>query len=95
MKFFAGPVGEHLCNWIFWICRAAATAGQDPKELASILLSKELNASQEAALLAHCSTEGKRLSVIESAVDKIREDSMLAGLGVIMPSEIGVSKQSK
>lgn len=63
--------------------------------MSTILQSNELTAKQEAALLAHCSAEDKGLSVIAQAVDKVREDSMLAGLGVISPSEIGVSKQSK
>ncbi len=57
--------------------------------------SKELNSRQEAVLLAHCSAKDQGLSVVAPPVDKIREDSMLAGLGVIAPSEIGVSKQSK
>lgn len=63
--------------------------------MASILKSKELNARQEQALLAHCSTNDRGLSVIEPAVDKIQEDSMLAGLGVLEPSEIGVNKLTK
>ena len=78
-----------------WFCRAAADSRQERKKLASVLESTELDARQEAALLADCSTEAKGLSVIEPAVDKIREDSMLAGLGVITAHEIGVSKQSK
>lgn len=87
----------YIIETITKVCRAASASasGKDSKELATILESKELNARQEAALLAHCSAEDKGLSVIAPTVDKIREDSMLAGLGVIAPNEIGTSKQSR
>lgn len=66
----------------------------EKKELENILQSKELSAKEEADLLAHCCEE--RMTFARAApVDKIREESMLAGLGVIAPNEIGVYNQSR
>lgn len=75
--------------------RGASSIKKDDKELDSILKSNELTAKQEAALLARCVPEKGQAPAFASPVNRIREESMLAGLGVISPDEIGKSALSK
>ena len=77
------------------VCRAASVSPKQVKELDSILESQELSARQEAALIANCKPEGQADANSASPVDQVREESILAGLGVISPSEIGTSALSK
>lgn len=60
-------------------------------DMGGILKGSGLTAKQEAALLADCTTDSRGPTPSDLPVNKIREESMLAGLGVIAPDEIGIA----
>lgn len=85
-----GPIVVSLPSFV-GTCRASESGNLDT--ILDQLLREDrakVTPGQEAALLAHCTQHSAEQA--PGLRDKIEEESMLAGLGVISPDEIGNQK---
>ena len=80
---------------VCFMARARTDGHAGSQQVSSSLESREFTAWQEAELMARCKPAGRGDPSAATPVDQVQEESILAGLGVIGPDEIGANALSK